>query len=178
MGQMPVLEVDGQRVHQSPSIARFLAKRVGLAGANDWENLIIDSVVDTLNDFRTSRCFDQKFLNNKWITIYSVRIVEVGAVAWEADEALKEKKMAHLKAEVIPFYMNKLEDTVKENNGYLALSKLTWADLYFTAGVGLLNFAIKGNLIEDYPALKGLTEKVNNLDSIKKWLAKRPVTDM
>lgn len=54
MGQMPVLEVDGQRVHQSGSIARYLAKRVGLAGANDWENLQIDSVVDTINDFRTS----------------------------------------------------------------------------------------------------------------------------
>lgn len=54
MGQMPVLEVDGHRVHQSNSIARYLAKRVGLAGSNHWENLQIDIVVDTVNDSRLS----------------------------------------------------------------------------------------------------------------------------
>lgn len=54
MGQMPVLEVDGQRVHQSTSIARYIAKRVGLAGDNEWENLLIDIAVDTVNDFRAS----------------------------------------------------------------------------------------------------------------------------
>lgn len=57
MGQMPVLEVDGHRVYQSMSIARYLAKRVGLAGSNDWENLQIDIIVDTLNDLRTSEYF-------------------------------------------------------------------------------------------------------------------------
>lgn len=54
MGQMPVLEVDGQRVHQSVSMARYVAKRVGLSGDNDWENLLIDTAVDTVNDFRAS----------------------------------------------------------------------------------------------------------------------------
>lgn len=57
MGQMPVLEVDGHRVHQSISMARYVAKRVGLAGANDWENLLIDTAVDTVNDFRLSKCY-------------------------------------------------------------------------------------------------------------------------
>lgn len=61
MGQMPVLEVDGHRVHQSISMARYVAKRVGLAGANDWENLIIDTAVDTVNDFRLSEYFSLYF---------------------------------------------------------------------------------------------------------------------
>lgn len=55
MGQLPILEVDGRRAHQSIPMARYLAKRVGLAGSNDWENLVIDTVVDTVNDFRTSK---------------------------------------------------------------------------------------------------------------------------
>lgn len=55
MGQMPVLEVDGQRVHQSIAIERYLGKRFGLAGANDWESLQIDSAVDTVNDLRQSK---------------------------------------------------------------------------------------------------------------------------
>lgn len=54
MGQMPVLEVDGKRVHQSISMARFLAKVVGLGGATPWEDLQVDIVVDTINDFRLS----------------------------------------------------------------------------------------------------------------------------
>lgn len=53
-GQMPILEVDGIRVHQSGAISRYIAKRVGLAGSNDWESLQIDIVADTFNDFRLS----------------------------------------------------------------------------------------------------------------------------
>ena len=62
MGQMPVLEVDGHRVHQSISMARYVARRVGLAGANDWENLLIDTVVDTVNDFRLSKYISFLFI--------------------------------------------------------------------------------------------------------------------
>lgn len=72
MGQMPVLEVDGHRVHQSISMARYVAKRVGLGGTNDWENLIIDTAVDTVNDFRLSEYvfsiylhYANYFLNNE-----------------------------------------------------------------------------------------------------------------
>jgi prostaglandin-H2 D-isomerase / glutathione transferase len=55
MGQMPVLEVDGKRVHQSVAMSRYLAKLVKLNGADDWEDLQIDTVVDTVNDFRLSK---------------------------------------------------------------------------------------------------------------------------
>lgn len=54
-GQMPILEVDGMRVHQSSAINRYLAKRIGLAGSNDWECLQIDIVADTFTDFRLSK---------------------------------------------------------------------------------------------------------------------------
>lgn len=62
MGQMPVLEVDGRRVHQSISMARYVAKRVGLAGATEWENLLIDTAVDTVNDFRLSKYILSKLI--------------------------------------------------------------------------------------------------------------------
>ena len=55
MGQMPVLEVDGKRVHQSLAMARYLAKQVGLVGNDAWEDLQIDIIVDTVNDFRLSK---------------------------------------------------------------------------------------------------------------------------
>lgn len=62
MGQMPVLEIDGIRLHQSIAIGRYLSKKFGLAGANDWENLLIDIAIDTVNDFRQSE-FYLNFIN-------------------------------------------------------------------------------------------------------------------
>ena len=56
MGQVPVLEVNGERVHQSLAISRYLGKVVGLGGANPWEDLQIDVVVDTINDLKLSKC--------------------------------------------------------------------------------------------------------------------------
>lgn len=54
-GQVPILEVDGKVAHQSIAIARYLAKQVKLNGKDDWEDLVIDSVVDTVNDLRASK---------------------------------------------------------------------------------------------------------------------------
>lgn len=51
---MPVLEIDGEKIHQSVSIARYIGRRVGLAGNNDYENLKIDVAAETVNDFRLS----------------------------------------------------------------------------------------------------------------------------
>lgn len=55
MGQMPVLECDGKRVHQTLSMARFLAKIVNLAGTDAWEDMLVDIAADTVNDFRLSK---------------------------------------------------------------------------------------------------------------------------
>lgn len=54
-GQVPVLEVDGKKVCQSTSISRYLAKKYGLAGKDDWEALEIDVAVDTIHDLRASK---------------------------------------------------------------------------------------------------------------------------
>lgn len=56
-GQMPILEHNGKVMHQSMAIARYVAKQVKLVGKDDWENLQIDAVVDTINDLRTSKYF-------------------------------------------------------------------------------------------------------------------------
>lgn len=55
MGQMPVLEVDGRRVHQSLAMCRYVAKQVGVAGKDAFEDLQIDAIVDTINEFRLSK---------------------------------------------------------------------------------------------------------------------------
>jgi len=55
MGQMPCLEVDGRRVHQSLAMCRYVAKQVGVSGKDAFEDLQIDAIVDTINEFRLSK---------------------------------------------------------------------------------------------------------------------------
>ena len=72
-GQMPVLEANGKKYHQSLAITRFLAKKAKLTGQNEWEDLEIDSVVDTVNDLRQSKLFyifSSKFIDNMILIIW------------------------------------------------------------------------------------------------------------
>jgi hypothetical protein len=50
LGQMSILEFDGNKLPQSMSIARFLAKQFQLAGRHNFEQGKVDAVVDTITD--------------------------------------------------------------------------------------------------------------------------------
>lgn len=49
-GQVPVLEVDGNMLAQSHTIARYLARKYKLAGENLWEQSQADMYVDCIYD--------------------------------------------------------------------------------------------------------------------------------
>jgi len=51
-GKVPVLEIDGKVLNQSKAITRYLSKKAGLAGSDDWESLLIDIAVDNIHDLR------------------------------------------------------------------------------------------------------------------------------
>lgn len=55
MGKVPVLEIDGKVLNQSMAIARYLSKKAGLAGSDDWESLLIDIAVDNIQDLRIGK---------------------------------------------------------------------------------------------------------------------------
>ena len=98
------------------------------------------------------------------------------------DESFK-KQLDKLINEIIPTYLKQFDDIVAKNNGYLALGQLTWADLYFVSFAeyfqGMFDFSglkLDGNFIEKYENLKNLRDKVLAIESIKKWVDKRPET--
>ncbi|RZC43019.1 glutathione S-transferase [Asbolus verrucosus] len=155
-GQVPILEHDGKVAHQSVAMARYAAKQVKLVGGNDWEDLEIDAIVDTINDLR------QK------IALYS----------YETDEAIKEARKEPLFKETIPYYLERLDGIVKANDGHLALGKLTWADLYFVALLKYLNFMCGTDIIADYSNLVALKNTVLEIPAIKAWVEKRPKSDL
>uniref|UniRef100_A0A1B6MVD0 glutathione transferase n=1 Tax=Graphocephala atropunctata TaxID=36148 RepID=A0A1B6MVD0_9HEMI len=154
--QLPLLEEDGKPTCQSLAIVRYLAKKAGLAGDNDWENLQLDIVSDALVDLRSP----------------------VTTFMRETNEDLKRTKKETYIKETIPFYMKKLDTLVKENGGYLANKKLSWVDFLFVSSVVESLNLICGvpDITADYPNLHALTQKILDIPQIKQWVAKRPST--
>lgn len=66
----------------------------------------------------------------------------------------------------------------EENDGHLACKRLTWADIYFSALVGIFVFAFDGEgVLDNYPALGQVVDNVLELPIIKEWLDERPESD-
>ncbi|KAJ3663079.1 hypothetical protein Zmor_007388 [Zophobas morio] len=154
-GVLPILEHNGKVVGQSISIARYLGRKLKLAGENEWENLEIDAVVDTLNDMKS----------------------KLSPIFAEKDEAKKKVLIEAAKKDTIAFYLPRLEAIVKKNKGYFALGRLTWADFYFAAVSPAFDLVIGEDILASYPNMKSVREKVNALPAIKKWIEVRPKTD-
>jgi len=151
-GQVPVLTANGKQYHQSISLARFFGKKVKLVGADDLEDLVIDSMVDTINDLRA----------------------KLAMYFYEQDEAIKETRKGPLFNETIPYYLDRLDKIAKENNGYLACNKLTWADMYFVALLDYMNHMSGMDLTSKHPNLEAVKTNVLAIPAIKKWVETRP----
>ncbi|KAJ8915851.1 hypothetical protein NQ315_004665 [Exocentrus adspersus] len=152
-GQVPILEHNGKVAHQSIAICRYLAKQVKLVGKDDWEDLEIDAAVDTINDLRQSK---------------------LAHIIMNQTKKIKQTKAGPLFNEILPFYLGKLDEQAKRNNGYLAAGRLTWADVYFIALLDYINFMAKKDIIADSPNLQSVKENVLKVPNVKDWIEKRP----
>ncbi|KAF5279379.1 hypothetical protein FQA39_LY05489 [Lamprigera yunnana] len=155
-GQVPVLEIDGKQTYQSVAICRYLAREVKLCGLNDWEDMEIDAIVDTINDLR------------KKMSMYY----------YHTGPDFKERLKGPLFDKTIPHYLKCFEEIAKENRGHLAAGKLTWADFYFVGVLEHMDFMFGKRLIEGYINLEKVEYNVLNLPSIKDWNRKRPVSEV
>lgn len=153
-GKMPMLEIDGKVLHQSVAIARYLGKRFTIDGANEWEDLQCDMMVDTVTDLR----------------------MNVTNFFQEKDEIKKKAMLDTFMKETLPYYLNKFDEEVKKNSGYFVGGKLTWADVYIVAVFDFLQVLLKLNFLDDgtYQNLKRWKTSVVSVASIKAWVDKRP----
>ena len=67
-GQLPVLEIDGIKIGQSMSIARYLANKFKLAGKTDIEKAQADMIIDCIQDMANGKLLLQQ-LSNFYFTI-------------------------------------------------------------------------------------------------------------
>ncbi|XP_073961702.1 glutathione S-transferase-like isoform X2 [Choristoneura fumiferana] len=96
----------------SVAVLRFLGRSHGLSGADPFEDLEIDKIVDVFVDF----------LN------------KIQTLEREQDPELKARNVVAFNEEVALLYLTKLDAVIATNRGHLALSKLTWAD-FLLAGM-------------------------------------------
>nr|QQF64857.1 glutathione S-transferase S3 [Aphis craccivora] len=155
-GKVPILEIDGKVLNQSTAICRYLSKKCGLGGSDDWESLMIDIAVDNFTDLRQA----------------------LSAYAFDTNEVSKAITYVTLINETIPLYMNKFENIVDENDGYFVNGKLSWADIYFVACLDFFNFMAKVDLLENRPKLQAHKKKILEIPQIKSWVAKRPANSI
>jgi len=154
---MPVLEVDGQKIPQSMTIARFVAKQFNLAGKNNLEQAKVDSVIDTIGDLM------QIFLN---------------VFFHEKDESKKEEGKKQLFKDDVPksfANLEKLLTTYGENGPFFLGNQLTYADIQFYDAVAVL-LRMDATILNNYPKLKLNYSEVEKQPKIAAYVKSRPQT--
>jgi glutathione S-transferase len=64
------------------------------------------------------------------------------------------------------------EERLAKNFGYLASSKLTYADLYLSSMLENLS-DLKNETLKDFPHVANLDRRIRRMPRIKSWLARR-----
>jgi len=150
--QLPKLLYDGEILYQSLTIARFLADEFGLSGRTSIESAQASEVVDRVADLVSAR----------FKIIYG-------------PESERNAGFNRLFSDQIPEAMGQLEKLLGERGGqYLVGNHLSLADLYIFAYYDLVG---KEDVLDNFPLLKNLTQRIAALPNIKNYLATRPATE-
>ncbi|KAK3784176.1 hypothetical protein RRG08_001485 [Elysia crispata] len=154
-GQMPMLEVDGEKIGQSVAIANYLAREFGLYGKTSMESCQIDQVV----------CLIQDLKNAKVKAMY------------EKDEGKKAELVKIHTEELIPKSLAFFEKMLKNSQtGYFFGSDITLADLIV---FDLTWKLVKSTptFLDSYPLLKENHNRVGSISQIKAYVDAREATE-
>merc|ERR1712080_485992 len=151
-GQLPVLYWDGEELAQAPAIARFVARKVGLAGQAD---MIFTHTEDWLR--------------------------KVDAI-WEAEtEAARAEKEKAFMDEFLPKWLQPLEALLKKRGGeWYSGSGLTFADLGVMVMLDWLHDeaevqgTMKFKVLDDFPLVKANYQRTPAVPEVAEWKNKRP----
>ena len=149
-GQLPVLQWGNEVICQSMASARFIAREVGLAGNTSFESAQVDEIVDVVQD-----------LINAEVKLFFTK-----------DKAGLKK---HTEV-TVPTALLQLETKLTSRGGqFFVGNNFTWADLHTFMYISDLP---DKNVLNSFPNLSNLVERVGNVPNIKNWVESRPVTSM
>ena len=147
MGQLPVLTLDGLKLPQSISIARFFAKRCNLYGSDDVEQAKTDAIVDTVSDLQNAFYNRNRSLTNAFL------------------------------AEEAPAHLEKIEKLISlwGSNGFSVGSSLKWSDLAIWNFTSQLK-SIDANVLAKFPGILAVNKSVDSNSKVTEYVKNRPVT--
>ncbi|XP_072051422.1 hematopoietic prostaglandin D synthase-like [Amphiura filiformis] len=154
--QVPVLFIDGQPLTQANAIARYVAKETGLYGQTNLQCARIDAVMDVCNDWRYSL--------GKWFST--------------EDPEEQESWVRVLRHEEAPTVCINLETLLRQNNGgdsYFVGDTITVADLFVFCDIQLIR-AFVDDVLDKYPKISALFDRVASNEKVAEWVKKRPIT--
>ncbi|CAL2033547.1 unnamed protein product [Caenorhabditis brenneri] len=154
-GQLPVLEVDGKPLGQSYAIARYLAQEFGIAGKNDIEKAEVDAIADQFKDY----------LNE----VVPYLTVAAGFKPGDANQLRTDVFVPNFKKHFAFF-----ESILASNpSGFFVGNSLTWVDLLISQHISeVLEKDLK--VVEEFKKVQAHRKKIQSIDSIKNWIARRP----
>jgi len=164
-GQMPVLYWDGEELAQSMAIARFVARKVGLAGNSDLEFCQADMIACHYEDI--------------WTKLPKMKFAK--------SQEEREELAKDFLNEFIPKFLSPLEAILaKRGNGWFAGNNVTFADLAIMCALDWLqeplemsfkdmnNVAERKKILDDFPLVKANYQKTNEVPFVVEWKKKRP----
>jgi len=153
LNKVPFLEVDGHVIPQSKTMERFLARRFGLMGNDEYESAHIDSICECVRDFKDM--------------YQKVRVAE------DVDTAMNEWFTVTL-IERLTLLENLLND-----NSFSVGDKLSLSDIVLYSFITNFfdNKEASMNATLAAPRLRKIVTMVGELPEIKEWLEKRPKTN-
>ena len=155
LNKVPYLEVEGKTIPQSKAIERYLARKFNMMGNNDLEYAQIDSICESIRDFKDAYQSVRKLPKEE---------KDSGTQKWFT-ETLVEK-------------LTLLDNLLcKEHPHYSIGSKISLADIVLFSFITQF-FDDKEMALNSTINLKvsNIIQHVNNLDEIKKWIETRPDT--
>jgi len=156
-GQLPVLDVDGVRIAQSVSIARFCGQ---VSGLYPKDNLVDQARVDELLDTCTQ-------LTHILGSSMSIK---------DADEKLRARQK--LGTKVLPKWLGYLENRLNQNHtsDYFVGDQLSVADLAIWRILGWLTGGILDgiptDLLDAHPQLSAHYKRIDQLEGVRTWMAR------
>jgi len=156
-GKVPVLEIDGKQFVESNAINRYLARKNGLAGKDEIEELVVDAIGDYHKDV--------------YADLAPYIYVKLGFREGNLDAQRKDFHDATNK-----HFANYVKMLKESGSGFFVKSGLTWVDFMVSEYLSSIKIHAP-ETFEQYPELAKFIDRVRSLPEIKDYVEKRKVTD-
>lgn len=150
--KVPVLMVDGEQLHQTTVICRFLGERHNLASGDLWTITRQMEVVEALHDLTNS--------------------MGMALLARIQGNEERQRVMTGLTEVQFPVVLSNIECRITDR-GWILSQQMTWVDVFIAAYLDVYENYFPG-VVGRFPLCEALRRRVQDIPIIKTWRQERP----